>query len=166
MMLGCLKGISGFGAFVILIVGLGMTGITIYGFTHSEIFLNDTKERSTILGVLIAADLVIVLGSIMGIYGLKKNSPCLICVFQVLVILFLIIFFSLGIAAEVIPSKFFSGSCDNADNPTLALANSVNIKANNTFCKLCQCNMKQTTKNLFKNLTEQAILIQIAPFTN
>jgi hypothetical protein len=42
-MLTCLKGISGFGAFVILIVGLGMTGITIYGFTHSEIFLNDTK---------------------------------------------------------------------------------------------------------------------------
>jgi hypothetical protein len=72
----------------------------------------------------------------------------------------------LGIAAEVIPSKFFSGLCDNADNPTLALANSVNIKANNTFCKLCQCNLKQKTKDLFKNFTEPAILVQIAPNTN
>ncbi len=107
----CLKGISGLGAFVILIVGLGMTGITIYGFTHTELFLNDTKERETILGVLIAADLIIVFGSILGIYGLKKSNALLICVFQVLVLLFLIIFFALGIAAEVMPSKFFDGAC-------------------------------------------------------
>ena len=98
-MMTCLKGISGLGAFVILLVGLGMTGITIYGFTHSEIFLNDTKERSTILGVLIAADLIIILGSALGIYGLKKSNAMLICIFQVLVIIFLIIFFALGIAA-------------------------------------------------------------------
>jgi len=94
-----MKAISGFGAFVILIVGLAMTGITIYGFTHSEIFLNDTSERSSILGVLIAADLIIVLGSILGIYGIRKSNALLICVFQILVILFLIVFFSLGIAA-------------------------------------------------------------------
>jgi len=99
MLLGCMKVISGFGAFVILIVGLAMTGITIYGFTHSEIFLNDTSERSSILGVLIAADLIIVLGSILGIYGIRKSNALLICVFQILVILFLIVFFSLGIAA-------------------------------------------------------------------
>lgn len=94
-----MKAISGFGAFVILIVGLAMTGITIYGFTHSEIFLNDTSERSSILGVLIAADLIIVLGSILGIYGIRKSNALLICVFQILVILFLIVFFSIGIAA-------------------------------------------------------------------
>jgi hypothetical protein len=35
MLLTCLKGVSGLGAFVILLVGLGMTGITIYGFTHT-----------------------------------------------------------------------------------------------------------------------------------
>lgn len=99
MLLGCMKAISGFGAFVILIVGLAMTGITIYGFTHSEIFLNDTSERSSILGVLIAADLIIVLGSILGIYGIRKSNALLICVFQILVILFLIVFFSIGIAA-------------------------------------------------------------------
>lgn len=34
-MLTCLKGISGFAAFLILLVGLGMTGITIYGYANS-----------------------------------------------------------------------------------------------------------------------------------
>jgi hypothetical protein len=127
------------------------------------------------LGVLIAADLIIVLGSIMGIYGLKKSNGCLICVFQILVLIFLIIFFSLGIAAEVIPSKFFSGTCQFADNPTLSLANNVNLKANSTFCKFastnltsvgCQCNLKQFTKDQFKNITEKANLFLIAPNTN
>ncbi len=99
MFLTCLKGISGLGAFVILLVGLAMTGITIYGMTHSELFLNDTSERKSIIGVLIAADLIIVLGAIMGIYGIKKANSLLICVFQILVILFLVVFFALGIAA-------------------------------------------------------------------
>lgn len=132
-----MKAISGLGAFVILIVGLGMTGITIYGFTHSEIFLNDTSQRSTILGVLIAADLIIVFGSILGIYGLKKSNAFLICIFQILVILFLIVFVSLGIAAEVLPSKFFDGKCESSSNPTLALAYNTTDKADYNFCLAC-----------------------------
>jgi hypothetical protein len=94
-----MKTISSLGAFLILIVGLAMTGITIYGFTHSEIFLNDTSERSSIMGVLIAADLIIIFGAVLGIMGIKKSNALLICVFQILVILFLVVFFSLGIAA-------------------------------------------------------------------
>ncbi len=137
MLLACMKAISGLGAFVILIVGLGMTGITIYGFTHSEIFLNDTSQRSTILGVLIAADLIIVFGSILGIYGLKKSNAFLICIFQILVILFLIVFVSLGIAAEVLPSKFFDGKCESSSNPTLALAYNTTDKADYNFCLAC-----------------------------
>lgn len=109
MLLGCMKAISGFGAFIILIVGLGMTAITIYGFTNKEIFLNDTSERSSILGILMAADLIIVFGSLLGIYGIKKGNRWLIFLFQILVIIFLIVFFSLGIAAEVIPKNFFDG---------------------------------------------------------
>jgi hypothetical protein len=37
-----MKTISGIGAFITLIIGLIMTGITIYGYTNSEIFLDDT----------------------------------------------------------------------------------------------------------------------------
>jgi hypothetical protein len=159
MLLGCMKAISGFGAFVILIVGLGMTGITIYGFTHSEIFLNDTSERGSILGVLIAADLVIVLGAILGIYGIRKSNSLLICVFQILVILFLIVFFSLGIAAEVLPSKFFDGKCESSGNPTLALAYNVTDKADRGMCITCTCNLKESTiSNSAYNPFEQGVL--------
>ncbi len=34
-MLACMKCFSSLGAFLILLVGLAMTGITIYGFKHS-----------------------------------------------------------------------------------------------------------------------------------
>jgi hypothetical protein len=98
-MITCLKGISGLGAFLILLVGLAMTGITIYGYAHSEFFLDDTSNRNSILGVMITADILIVLGSIMGIWGIKKGNAFLICIFQIFVIIFLIVFFSLGIAA-------------------------------------------------------------------
>jgi len=98
-MLALMKGVSGLGAFLILLVGLGMTGITIYGYMNSEIFLDDTSKRITILGVMIAADIIIVFGAILGIYGIRKGNALLIGIFQLLVIVFLIVFFSLGIAA-------------------------------------------------------------------
>lgn len=71
---------------------------------------------------MITADILIVLGSVMGIYGLKKKNPLLICVFQVFVIVFLIVFFALGIASMVLPSSFFGSDCLGGDNPTVALA--------------------------------------------
>ena len=71
---------------------------------------------------MIAADILIVLGAVMGIYGLIKKNAFLICVFQIFVIVFLIVFFALGIAAEVLPSSFFGSDCNGSDNPTIALA--------------------------------------------
>lgn len=106
-MLACMKGISSFGAIIILVVGLAMTAVTIYGYTHSEIFLDDTSSRNVILGIMITADVLVILSAIMGIWGVKKGNALLICIFQIFVVLFLIIFFSLGIAAEVLPGKFF-----------------------------------------------------------
>lgn len=98
-----MKGVSSFGAIIILIVGLAMTGVTIYGFFHSEIFLDDTQQRNTILGIMIIADVCVLLGAILGICGLKRGNAFLICVFQIFVIFFTIVFFGLGIATEVYP---------------------------------------------------------------
>lgn len=163
MFLACMKGISGIGAFLILLVGLGMTGITIYGMTHSELFLNDTSERKTILGILIAADLIIILGSIMGIYGLRKSNALLICIFQILVIIFLVVFFGLAIAAEVMPSKFFDGNCDSSGNPTLVQAYNTTVKANLFFCRKlpivggCPCNLSNDTYNGY-NILDRGLI--------
>ena len=98
-----MKGVSSFGAILILIVGLAMTGITIYGFFHSEIFLDDTQQRNTILGIMIVADACVLLGAILGICGLKRGNAFLIGVFQIFVIVFMIVFLTLGIATEVYP---------------------------------------------------------------
>lgn len=98
----------------------------------------------------------------MGIYGVKKSNSFLICVFQILVILFLIVFFSLGIAAEVLPSKFFDGTCENPSNPTLALAYNTTKKADTGLCLKCQCNLKQSAiDNSGYSPAEKLILIAL-----
>jgi hypothetical protein len=51
------------------------------------------------MGTMAVASSLIVLGAIVGIYGIKKGNALMICVFQIFVIIFLIVFFSLGIAA-------------------------------------------------------------------
>jgi hypothetical protein len=98
-MLAIMKGFTGFGAFMILLIGLAMVGITIFGYLNSEVFLNDTSYRDGIMGVMAGASSLIILGAILGICGIKKGNALMICVFQIFVIVFLIIFFSLGIAA-------------------------------------------------------------------
>ncbi len=145
-MLACMKGISSFGAIIILVVGLGMTAVTIYGYTHSEIFLDDTSSRNVILGIMIAADVLVVLSAVLGIWGLKKGNALLICIFQIFVVIFLIVFFSLGVAAEVLPGKFFVGNCTTSDNPTINVANDVYTYSQNNFCKLgCPCSLSTAT---------------------
>jgi hypothetical protein len=81
----------------------------------------------------------------------------MICIFQILVVLFLVIFLALGIAAEVIPSKFFDGQCQNSNNPTLALAYSTTDKADKSLCLTCQCNLKNSTIATY-DLAEQLVL--------
>jgi hypothetical protein len=51
------------------------------------------------MGTMAVASSLIVLGSALGIYGIKKGNSFMICIFQIFVIIFLIVFFSLGIAA-------------------------------------------------------------------
>ena len=106
-MIACMKGFSSFGAILILIVGLGMTGVTIYGYFHSEIFLDNTSARDLILNVLSGACGLIIVGALIGMCGIKKGNGCLICLFQIFVIIFLIIFASIGIATVVLPGILF-----------------------------------------------------------
>jgi hypothetical protein len=113
-MLALMKGFTSFGAILILLIGLGMLGITIYGYFHAELFLNDTNSRNTILGIMMGADLFIILGSILGIFGIKKGKGSLICIFQILVIIFMLVFLGLGISATILPNTVFQGDCRNS----------------------------------------------------
>lgn len=141
-MIACMKGFSSFGAILIFIVGLGMSAITIYGYSHAEIFLDDTDSKDTILGIMGASCAIILISSLMGMCGLKKGNVCLILIFQLTVIVFLVVFFSLGVAAEILPQQFFNGNCTDSDNPTIQKALNVFQISNDLFCKDgCPCRM-------------------------
>lgn len=99
-----MKTFSGIGVFILLAVAFIMTCITLYGYSNSAIFLNDTDSRNTVLGILITADLLIIMGSLIGIYGIKKRKPILIFIYQIFVVIFIWVFLSLGIAVETLPS--------------------------------------------------------------
>jgi hypothetical protein len=87
-----MKGFSSFGAILILLVGLAMTAIDIYANLHPEIFLDNKTTKIVTLSILNGACGLIIIGSLVGMCGIKKGSACLIGIFQILVILFL--FFS------------------------------------------------------------------------
>lgn len=98
-MLTLMKGFSGLGGFLILAIGLGMLGVTIYGFMNSELVFND----HTMLIVLLVLDLLIITAAILGIIGVKKANGLLICVFQILLIVFFIVFLVVGLGAQIYP---------------------------------------------------------------
>ena len=144
--LSFMKTLAGSGAFLVFLIGLVMTGITIYGYTNSEIFLDDTDTRNSILGIMITTDILVLLASVIGMFGIKRESAVMIFIFQVFVIIFTIMFFSLGIAAEVLPGQFFDGNCTNSNNPTITLANQVTDYSDISLCTiLCTCGLTENS---------------------
>lgn len=111
-MLKVMKGFTGLGAFLILVVGLAMLGVTIWAFTNAALSFN----QYTILGVLLAFDFVLIFGSVIGICGIKRQNGFMICVFQILVMLFFFGFAGIGIASELLPSTLFEGNCTTGTN--------------------------------------------------
>lgn len=141
-MLAIMKGCSSIGAIFILIIGLAMTGVTIYGYFHPEYFLDNTEQRNIILGISMGASLLIVLGSLLGICGVKKGNSALICVFQIFVMVFFVVFLGLGIGSELLPGSMFQGNCTISDNKGIEEA----YQAYNStlqFCTpFCPCGLK------------------------
>lgn len=71
------KGFVGLAAFLTLIVGIVMLGITIWAFVRSSIFFNNYA----FLGVLLASDLLIIIASLLGIFGAKRQNGALLWLF-------------------------------------------------------------------------------------
>lgn len=114
-MIKVMKGFTGLGGFLILLIGLAMLGVTIWAFANSAVTFNNY----TFLGFMIAFDLLIILASILGIVGIKRQNGIMICVFQIFVILFFFVFFSIGVTAKVLPGVIFEGNCTNSQNPLI-----------------------------------------------
>lgn len=118
-MIKVFKAFSNIGAFLILLVGLFMCGITVYGYIRSELIFN----QYTLIGILAGADVLILIGAIIGIIGIKRGNGFLICIFQIFVIIFLAVFLGIGIGAELLPEKVFDGTCTESDNELIKIAN-------------------------------------------
>lgn len=151
-MRGLIKFFTGLGALILLLVGVGLLALTVYGYINSSIFLNSTDTQNMVLGIMLAVSLAIIGGSAEGVYGICKERPKLICVFQILVIIFMIIFFGAGAGIVYLPDAFFNGGCSNSTNSVINYANNVYKSSQNFYCidLGCQCALDTSTAALTK----------------
>lgn len=154
-MLTIAKVFSGCGGFIILAIGLMMLSATIWAFTNASFAFN----QYTFLGILLAADLVIIFAAALGIIGIKKQNGALICIFQIFVMLFFFVFLGFGIAAKVLPSTVFNGNCTNSDYQLINIAKDSYLFSNQLCSINCKCGLTDDTiNNGGFNLVEQAAL--------
>ncbi len=149
------KVFSGCGGFIILAIGLVMLSATIWAFTNAELAFN----QYTFLGILLAADLVIIFAAVLGIIGIKKNNGPLICVFQIFVMLFFFVFLGMGISAEVLPNTVFNGNCTNSDYSLINIARQSYLYSNQLCSINCKCGLTDDAINTGGfSILEQATL--------
>jgi hypothetical protein len=139
-MRGLIKFFTGLGALILLLVGVGLLALTVYGYINSSIFLG-SDTQNLVLGIMLGVSLAIIGGSGEGIYGICKERPKMICAFQILVILFMIIFFGAGAGIVYLPDAFFNGGCANSTNVVITYANNIYKSSQTYYCKTggCQC---------------------------
>lgn len=144
IMRGLVKFFTGLGALILLLVGIGILAITIYGYINSSIFLGDSNTQSIVLGVMLGVSLAIIGGSAEGLYGICKERPKLICGFQIIVILFMLIFFGAGAGFVYLPDAFFNGNCQNSTNSVIQYASNIYDASIKTYCTACTCALNRT----------------------
>lgn len=95
---------------------------------------------------LLLLDLLIVLTSILAIYGIKKQKPLLIFMFSVMVWFFFLTSLTLGIIARVGPDVYVPSDCAQANSTwyhdTKVLYNNSHMLCQNE----CPCDFKNLDK--------------------
>lgn len=132
------KGFTGLGGFILLVIGIGMLIVTIWAFTHAALAFNNYK----FLTVVLILDIAIILASVLGIIGVKKQNGCLIFIFQILVMIFFFAFLAIGISAMVLPKKVFDTDCNGTGDDLVSVAKQVYDNATVSLCGIiCQCGL-------------------------
>lgn len=142
-MLTLAKAFSGLGGFVILIIGVMMLCVTIWAFVNASLAFN----QYTFLGILLAADLVIIFAAVLGILGIKKQNGVMICVFQIFVMLFFFVFLGMGIGSITLPKTVFSGNCTDSDFSLIEIARESYTVSTTNFCVTCGCGLTDEAIN-------------------
>jgi len=58
-----IKLFTGLGALAILLIGLALLGLTVYGYINSSIFLGDDSTKNLVLGIMLTVSIAIVGGA-------------------------------------------------------------------------------------------------------
>jgi hypothetical protein len=61
-MRGLIKFFTGLGALILLLVGIGILALTVYGFINSSVFLG-SDTQNLVLGIMLGVSLAIIGGS-------------------------------------------------------------------------------------------------------
>jgi hypothetical protein len=166
-MRGLIKLFTGLGALILLLIGIGLLAVSIYGYINSSIFLGDDSTKNLVLGVLLGVSLAIIGGSAEGLYGICKERPKLICGFQIIVILFMLIFFGAGAGFVYLPDAFFNGDCQTSTNSVIQYANNIYTASIQAYCKTpCACALNTTNAFLDATYSPEDKATILATYTN
>ena len=165
-MRGLIKLFTSIGALALLLIGVGLLAVTIYGFVHSQIFLGDYNTKNLVLGIMLSVSLAIIGGSAEGIYGICKGKPKLICCFQIIVIFFMIIFLGVGVGLVYLPDVFFNGDCTNSNNPVINYANNIYTASIKNYCITCSCALDLSPAYFNTTYTQPERLYLISNYTS
>jgi hypothetical protein len=102
-----IKFFSGLGALLLMLIGIALLALTIYGFFNPSIFVGDTSTKNTILGIMLGVSVAIIGGCAEGIIGICKENSKMICWFQIIVIIFMALFIGLGVGLILLPGILF-----------------------------------------------------------
>jgi hypothetical protein len=163
-MRGLVKLFTGLGALAMLLIGIGILVVTVYGFVNSSIFLGDANTKNLVLGIMLGVSIAIIGGSGEGLYGICKEKPKLICGFQIIVIVFMFIFFAAGGAFVYLPGAFFNGDCQSSTNSVIDYANKIYNSSIQTYCIACRCALNTTDAYLNATYADPADIIFIKNF--
>ncbi|CAD8133287.1 unnamed protein product [Paramecium octaurelia] len=156
-MIKFVKKVVGFGAFLIILIGLTLLGFGFYalykqvGLNYEDLYFNTASWLKTLLeyGLIILGALIL----ITGIAGAKGSSQkktscrgCLLLTYQLGAILFFVLCTGLAIGTLIYSSDLFGEECTNKDY--FELVDSQIQQAELYFCSsYCQCYITEETLN-------------------
>ena len=137
--------------------------VSIYGFTFSDTWIQETSgNKNAIMILIIIVDVLIIITAALGIYGIKKAKPCLLFLFTILVGIFCVVLVVAGILAAVAPDSMIKADmCSPNTTVTDQWFKDIIILEGSSvlFCNaLCPCNLTDISKY---SQPDQTIITQV-----
>lgn len=110
-MSGVIKCFTTIGALFVLLFGLALFAGSIYIVVEDDVFLGNNSIKWTSFGIIMGVALLVITVSANAIYGICRGKPCLICCFQIFVIIFMVLFLGMGLLITFSDEIVFDGGC-------------------------------------------------------